>query len=572
MNDRPESTATSEVPAAEGGYRVLARKYRPALLADLVGQEVMVRTLANAFATGRIAHAFLLTGVRGIGKTTTARIIARALNCTGPDGSYQAPVAEPCGRCDDCRAIAEDRHVDVLEMDAASHTGVENMRDLIDRVRYAPAIGRFKVYIIDEIHMLSVPAFNALLKTLEEPPAHVKFVFATTEPRKIPVTVLSRCQRFDLRRVDAEVLAGHLAAIAAKEGAEVEDGALALIARAADGSVRDGLSMLDQAIGDAAPGPVQASQVREMLGLADRVRVFDLFEAVLGGRLATALDLLGEQYRAGADPVTVLQDLLELTHWLTRVAVTPEAAADPGLPEAERVRGRAMAEALGVPELARAWQVLLKGLREAQAAPQPLEAAEMVLVRLAHAADLPTPADLVRTLQAGEAAPAPGPDRGRPPSGGGASARPARPRAAAAAPLAEPAPARAPERAALPETFEAVVALFADRREAMLAAHLAADVHLVGFEPGRIEWRPAAAAPANLASAVSQRLGDWTGRRWVVAVSNEPGAPTLAEARAAGAEELRAEAARDPLVQSIIERFPGASIRAVRSGPERSED
>jgi DNA polymerase-3 subunit gamma/tau len=394
MSDRPEPSTSSD----SDGYRVLARKYRPTVLGDLIGQETLIRTLRNAFASGRLAHAFLLTGVRGIGKTTTARIIARALNCTGADDQTEAPVAEPCGVCANCLAIAADRHVDVLEMDAASRTGVDDIREIIDSVRYAPSSGRFKVYIIDEVHMLSTNAFNALLKTLEEPPAHVKFVFATTEVRKIPVTVLSRCQRFDLRRVDAERLSAHFAAIAEKESAAAEDGALALIARAADGSVRDGLSLLDQAIGDAAGATITEVQVRDMLGLADRVRVFDLLQAVLGGKLAEALDLLAEQYRAGADPVIVLQDLLELTHWLTRVKITPEAASDPGLPEAERVRGREMAERLGVPELSRCWQLLLKGLKETQMAPSPLESAEMVLVRLAHASDLPSPAELVRSL------------------------------------------------------------------------------------------------------------------------------------------------------------------------------
>jgi DNA polymerase-3 subunit gamma/tau len=462
MNDRSDEH-TSDGGSEGGAYRVLARKYRPGVLADLIGQDALVRTLTNAFASGRLAHAFLLTGVRGIGKTTTARIIARALNCTGADGSVTAPLAEPCGACQNCRAIAEDRHVDVLEMDAASRTGVDDVREIIDSVRYPPAIARYKVYIIDEVHMLSTSAFNALLKTLEEPPERVTFVFATTEVRKIPLTVLSRCQRFDLRRVDASLLAGHLARIAENEGAQVEAGALGLIARAADGSVRDALSLLDQAIGDAGGETVREAQVRDMLGLADRERVFDLFEAVLGGRLADALDLLAGQYRAGADPAVVLQDMLELTHWLTRLKVTPGAAADPGLPEAERVRGKALAEKLPVPELARCWQLLLKGLREAQDAPAPLQAAEMVLVRLAHAADLPSPAELVRRLE----------------GGAGAGTAEAAPR---------PAPETAP-RAALPASFADAVKQFADRREAILYTHLFNHVHLVRYEPGRIELR-----------------------------------------------------------------------------------
>jgi DNA polymerase-3 subunit gamma/tau len=564
MNDRSDEQASAGDGAREGGaaYRVLARKYRPGVLADLVGQDALVRTLSNAFASGRLAHAFLLTGVRGVGKTTTARIIARALNCTGPDGSVTAPIAEPCGVCENCRAIAEDRHVDVLEMDAASRTGVDDVREIIDSVRYAPTASRHKVYIIDEVHMLSASAFNALLKTLEEPPAHVTFVFATTEVRKIPLTVLSRCQRFDLRRVDGGLLARHLAGIAEKEGAQVEGGALALIARAADGSVRDALSLLDQAIGDAGGDTVREVQVRDMLGLADRERVFDLFEAVLGGRLADALDLLAEQYRAGADPVIVLQDMLELTHWLTRLKVTPEAAADPGLPEAERGRGKTLAERLPIAELARCWQLLLKGLREAQTAPAPLQAAEMVLVRLAHAADLPSPAELVRSL-AGEGTPRAAPQAM--PSPPPASAGPVQ--AAPAAP--EPAPGPAPEtapRAALPARFEDAVKLFADRREAVLHAHLFNDVHLVRYEPGRIEFRVAEAAPADLAAGVSRCLSEWTGVRWVVALSNEPGAATLAEQAAAEKRRLAEEAARDPLVRRVLDSFPGAEISAVRRG------
>ena len=558
MNDRPD-TSTPADATAFGGYRVLARKYRPTVLGDLIGQETLIRTLRNAFESGRLAHAFLLTGVRGIGKTTTARIIARALNCTGADDKTEAPVAEPCGVCANCLAIAADRHVDVLEMDAASRTGVDDIREIIDSVRYAPSSGRFKVYIIDEVHMLSTNAFNALLKTLEEPPAHVKFVFATTEVRKIPVTVLSRCQRFDLRRVDAAQLASHFSAIAKKESAAAEDGALALIARAADGSVRDGLSLLDQAIGDAAGATITEVQVRDMLGLADRVRVFDLLQAVLGGKLAEALDLLAEQYRAGADPVIVLQDLLELTHWLTRVKITPEAARDPGLPEAERVRGGEMAERLGVPELSRCWQLLLKGLKETQMAPAPLESAEMVLVRLAHASDLPSPAELVRSLTDNPApataggAPPPVP----PPSGGPAAI-------AAVAPEPATDPAAAARAQAAPRNFAAAVRLFDERREAILFAHLTNDVHLVAYQPGRIEVRPGPAAPADLAARVSQRLSDWTAERWVVVVSNEDGAATLAEqADADRARQIEA-ARRDPLVDEIMTAFSGAAISEVR--------
>ncbi len=532
------------------GYRVLARKYRPARFADLIGQDVLVRTLTNAFAANRLAHAWLLTGVRGVGKTTTARIIARALNCVGADGSSDSPVVEPCGRCAPCVAIAADRYVDVLEMDAASRTGVDDVREIIDGARYSPSGGRFKVYIIDEVHMLSTAAFNALLKTLEEPPAHVKFVFATTEARKIPVTVLSRCQRFDLRRVEAGTLSAHLAAVAEREGAAVEPEALALVARAADGSVRDGLSLLDQAIGDAADAPVEAAKVRDMLGLADRERVFDLLERVLDGGLPRALDLLAAQHASGADPAIVLEDMLSLAHWLTRLKLTPDAAADPGLPEAERVRGRTLADKLAIAELTRCWQILLKGLAETRLAPAPLQAAEMVLVRLAHAAALPSPADLVRRLEGAGQAPA------------------------AAAPTSRPAgrtPAAAEPAPASPRTFAEVVALFAEHREALLHNHLGNDAHLVHFEPGRIELRPGAGAPADLAARAARCLERWTGERWVVGLSDRTGAPTLREQIAARIADDTKAAERDPLIGKILETFPGATISDVRAGQERAQ-
>ncbi|MBF0374941.1 MAG: DNA polymerase III subunit gamma/tau, partial [Alphaproteobacteria bacterium] len=393
------TASTSPTP-----YRVLARKYRPTDFSALIGQEAMVRTLTNAIRSGRLAHAFVLTGVRGVGKTTTARIIARALNCV------EGPTIDPCGVCEHCRSIAEDRHVDVLEMDAASRTGVGDMRELIEGVRYRPTSARFKIYIIDEVHMLSNAAFNALLKTLEEPPEHVKFVFATTELRKIPVTVLSRCQRFDLRRVDIEELAAHFARIAEKEGATVEDAALKLIARAADGSVRDGLSLLDQAIAHCG-GAVGEAEMRDMLGLADRARVFDLADALFKGDAAAALAQMGDQYAAGADPVVVLEDLLELVHWLTRLKVAPGQKDSLTIGETERVRGGDMAQRLGMGALTRAWQILLKGLGEARGAPSPLQAAEMALIRLTYAADLPSPAEVIEALRAQPPA--------QPPSGGG---------------------------------------------------------------------------------------------------------------------------------------------------------
>ncbi len=543
-------------------YRVLARKYRPATFAELIGQEAMVRTLTNAIATGRIAHAFILTGVRGVGKTTTARILARALNCIGPDGKG-GPTVSPCGVCEPCRAIAEDRHVDVMEMDAASRTGVDDIRELTDGVRYRPVSARYKIYIIDEVHMLSKNAFNALLKTLEEPPANVIFIFATTEIHKVPITVLSRCQRFSLRRVPVELLSEHYRRIAAAEGVAAEPAAIALIARAADGSVRDGLSLLDQAISLGGGGVAEAA-VRDMLGIADRGLVFDLFETVLRGEAGEALKRMAALYEGGADPLMVLQDLLELAHLLTRLKLVPGAGEDDPALEGERQRGLALAQKLALPVLARAWQMLLKGIGEVQTAPSPLQATEMVLVRLAYVADLPAPADLVRQLERGGesagAAPAPrgpaaaGPGGGtRLAEGGGAVSR----LAVAAEPAAAPA---LPQ----PQSFLEVVQLFDEHREAMLRAHLFAHVHLVHFEPGRIEFRPAAGAPRDLANRLGQLLTEWTGSRWIAVVSDEEGQPTLHEEAEARDASLKNEAAQHPLVRKVLETFPGARIEAVR--------
>jgi len=573
-------------------YRVLARKYRPQTFAQVIGQEAMVRTLSNAIETGRIAHAFILTGVRGVGKTTTARIIARALNCIGPDGTG-GPTVTPCGECVHCRSIAEDRHVDVIEMDAASRTGVDDIRDLTEGVRYRPVSARFKIYIIDEVHMLSKNAFNALLKTLEEPPPDVKFVFATTEIHRVPVTVLSRCQRFALRRVPIEQLVDHYRHIAEAEAITVAPAALGLIARAADGSVRDGLSLLDQAIalsGSGSGAAIEAAAVRDMLGIADRSLVFDLLETVLKGDAAGALDRMDSLYEGGADPLMVLQDLLDLTHFLTRLKLAPEAGAGDPLEAGERERARPLAAALAMPVLARAWQMLLKGLEEVQAAPSPAQAAAMVLVRLAYVADLPAPADLVRALTAGGAgspaaavappvvvaavAPAmnrtagvsPAPTAA--PSIGGRDARGPSLAAAVVPTVTVPQPASeaspGAELAAMPQSFAEIVALFDTRREAVIAAHLKANVRLVSFEPGRIEIRPTDAAPKNLTNQLGAMLGEWTGSRWIVAVSQAEGAPTLAEAEARRESVLRNEVASHPLVRAVLETFPGAMIAAVR--------
>ena len=564
-------------------YRVLARKYRPTDFATLIGQDAMVRTLTNAIQSGRLAHAFVLTGVRGVGKTTTARIIARALNCVGADGRG-GPTIDPCGVCEHCRAIAEDRHVDILEMDAASRTGVGDIREIIDSVRYRPTSARFKIYIIDEVHMLSNAAFNALLKTLEEPPEHVKFIFATTEIRKIPVTVLSRCQRFDLRRVDMAVLEAHFAAIAAKEGAEIDAGAVRLIARAADGSVRDGLSLLDQAISHGA-GRVDEGQVRDMLGLADRARVFDLFELAMAGKVAPALDLLAEQYALGADPAVVLGDMLELSHWLTRLKITPDAADAATAAESERVRGAAMAEKLSMAHLTRAWQMLLKGLQETRFAPNPLQAAEMTLVRLAYAADLPSPAELIERLRDQPPPPSPAP-RGPGPGGGGMSTVAATAFAVngamgGATTALRMAPAQAEVRQpvalpAMPADFAQVAALFAEKREGIVAANLRNQVGLVRFEPGRLELRPLGGATADLAPKVARLLSEWTGRRWTVSINMaDPAQPTLSEQQAQAESQRRVDAANHPLVRAVLDAFPGAAIEMVRdlaeAGPEEGE-
>ena len=556
-------------------YQVLARKYRPETFADLVGQDAMVRTLKNAFAADRIAQAFIMTGIRGTGKTTTARIIAKGMNCIGPDGQG-GPTTEPCGQCEHCVAIMEGRHVDVMEMDAASRTGVGDIREIIDSVHYRAASARYKIYIIDEVHMLSKNAFNALLKTLEEPPAHVKFIFATTEIRQVPVTVLSRCQRFDLRRIEPEAQIALLRKIANAEGADITDEALALITRAAEGSARDAQSLLDQAISHGA-GETTADQVRAMLGLADRGRVLDLFDMILRGEAAKALTELSEQYADGADPMAVLRDLAEVCHWISVIKITPEAAEDPTIGPDERTRGQAMAADLPMRVLTRMWQMLLKALEEVAMAPNAMMAAEMAVIRLTHVADLPSPEELVKKLQ-DATPPPPGPSGGRPaPQGGGTTAMGSAPAPTHSGPTgpsasgAQVAVALAPQALQHYARFEDVVELIRTHRDVKLLVEVETGLRLVSYQPGRIEVNPTADAAPDLIGRLGSRLQAWTGNRWAISVA-DGGAPTIAEVRDAAANAARAEAEKHPLVQAVIKAFPKAKITEIRTEAELEQE
>ncbi|MFZ7091862.1 DNA polymerase III subunit gamma/tau [Primorskyibacter sp. 2E233] len=562
---------TDAAPQTE--YQVLARKYRPETFADLVGQDAMVRTLRNAFKADRIAQAFIMTGIRGTGKTTTARIIAKGMNCIGPDGSG-TPTTDPCGQCEHCLAIMEGRHVDVMEMDAASRTGVGDIREIIDSVHYRAASARYKIYIIDEVHMLSTSAFNALLKTLEEPPAHVKFIFATTEIRKVPVTVLSRCQRFDLRRIEPEVMIALMRKIANSEQAEITDDALALITRAAEGSARDATSLLDQAISHGA-GETTADQVRAMLGLADRGRVMDLFERIMRGDAAGALTELSSQYSDGADPLAVLRDLAELTHWVSVVKITPDAAEDPTISPDERNRGLAFADGLGMRPLSRAWQMLLKAIEEVSNAPNAMMAAEMALIRLTHVAELPSPEEMIRKLQDTPPPPGPGPSGGGlAPQGGQTYAQgtpapthsgPSGPSAsyggAAVAIAADQALARFP-------TWDHVVELIRANRDVKLLVDVETCVRLAAYQPGRIEFTPTDTSPPDLAQRLGSALQRWTGNRWGVTLVNECTTETIAEKRDAARLALHAKAAEHPLIQAALAAFPKAEIASVRTPEE----
>lgn len=554
-------------------YQVLARKYRPETFADLVGQDDMVRTLKNAFKADRIAHAFIMTGIRGTGKTTTARIIAKGMNCIGPDGRG-GPTTEPCGVCEPCKKISEGRFIDVLEIDAASSTGVDAMREINRMAETRPSEGRFKIFIIDEVHMLSTSAFNAMLKTLEEPRPHTKFILATTEIRKVPVTVLSRCQRYDLKRIEPEVMREMLHRIAVAEGARVEDAALSLITRAAEGSARDAQSLLDQAISHGA-GETSAEAVRAMLGLADRGRVLDLFDLIMGGAAGAAISELSAQYADGADPIGVLRDLAEVTHWISVIKVTPETAEDPTVAPDERARGLQMADALPMRALTRTWQMLLKALEEVSQAPNAMMAAEMAIIRLTHVADLPTPEELVRKLKdaSSEVAaikPASGPraQGASGPIGGQSEPKPAQagPRqdGAAAAIATEPTSmlARYP-------TFASVLDLIRANRDAHLVILVENHLRLARYAPGRIEFSPTDDAPPDLAQNLGRKLQAWTGVRWAVSVANGATSLTIAEERDQETAALKAQAETHPMVQAVLTSFPGAKISTITSHDAR---
>lgn len=638
MDDIDQQTPvdTSITASGETGYRVLARKYRPASFEDMVGQDPMVRTLTNAFATGRIAQAYMMTGVRGVGKTTTARILARALNYEIP-GEIEAPTISMERMGTHCQAIMEGRHVDIMEMDAASHTSINDIREIIEAARYKPVSARYKVYIIDEVHMLSTAAFNGLLKTLEEPPEHVKFIFATTEIRKVPVTVLSRCQRFDLRRIDAGEMADYMRKICRLEQVDIEDDALQMIARAGEGSARDSLSLLDQAIAHGA-GTITAETTRQMLGLADRARVIDLFEAVMKGDIASALEELKSQYDIGAEPAVVLSDLADFVHLVTRLKLTPDAHSDAAATEAEKTRGRDFAQSLSVRVLSRAWQMLLKGLAEVQSSPRPLASAEMVLVRLAYVADLPTPDEALKLLANRDFRPPMPTGAGSGPStppdatvpqgasqadaqasipsqhnGGGNDRGSGGPTALAGngdiKPSASPTTAPIPGTAEVPQTdnshlrlvssqpaekvapqapsahhgekpagkqiitrFEEIVALASKNRDIALKFQLESSVRPVSFEQGRLEISYDGMDGEVLSHKLARKLQEWTGERWSVELSSEQGAATLTERKEERERQVREAADSHPLVEAVRKSFPGAKIVDVRINRDFEEE
>ena len=547
---------------ASAAYTVIARKYRPKTFDDLYGQEAMVRTLRNAFASGRIAHAFMLTGVRGVGKTTTARLLARALNYESD--TIHEPTLDLAVEGVHCKSIIEGRHMDVLELDAASRTKVDEMRELLDGVRYAPTSARYKVYIIDEVHMLSTQSFNALLKTLEEPPPHAKFIFATTEIRKVPVTILSRTQRFDLRRVEPDVIVKNLEMISEAEGARVEADGLMLIARAAEGSVRDAQSMLDQAIVQAEPGQtVTAATIRDMLGLADRAQTISLFEQLMRGEAGPAIETFRTLYGYGANPDQVMLDLLDHCHGASVAkAIGPQALV---MPKDQSARLAAVGAAVSAGTLSRLWQLTLKAYEEVRRAPDAAAAVDMALVRLAYAADLPGPEEALKRLQAGETAAPAGP--GLAPQGGplGGGAAASGGGGTVARGFAAPQPQASSEPVAVLATFEDMLALIEKKRDIALKLDVERYVRPISFRPGAIEYEAAPGAPANLAQRLVGRLKDWTGERWLIAAQGGGGAESLWERQKREEREVRAQIEQDPFVRSVMQTFPGAEIVGVRS-------
>ena len=552
-------------------YQVLARKYRPETFSDLIGQEAMVRTLKNAFDADRIAQAFMMTGIRGVGKTTTARIIAKGMNCIGLEGNT-GPTTSPCGQCEHCVAISEGRHVDVLEMDAASRTGVDDIREIIDSVHYRAASARFKIYIIDEVHMLSNNAFNALLKTLEEPPEHVKFIFATTEIRKVPVTVLSRCQRFDLRRIEPEEMIKMLQNLAKLENASISNEALALITRASEGSARDAQSLLDQAISHGA-GETSVDQVRAMLGLADRGRVLDLFEFIMRGQAKEALNELGSQYSDGADPIGIIRDLAEVTHWVSIIKITPDAADDPTVSPDEKTRGQAFSQSLSMRILTRTWQLLLKALEEISSAPNPMMAAEMAVIRITHVSDLPSPEELVKKLTSTHSE-SEGVKKGNP----GKSISNTTSSNFKPTQQTETCPIKNEGNTALAldtetldlqyPTFESVLEIIRKFRDMKLLIDVENSVRLSSYVPGRIEFTPTENAPKDLAQRLGQLLQNWTGFRWAITVVGNCSGETIQEQRNAKDATLKREAKLHPFVKTVFDNFPKASIVEIKSQAE----
>ncbi|MEC7558421.1 MAG: DNA polymerase III subunit gamma/tau [Pseudomonadota bacterium] len=563
------------------GYRVLARTYRPERFSELIGQDALVRTLQNALSLGRLAHAFVLTGVRGVGKTSTARLLARGLNCIGSDGE-SGPTLEPCGVCEPCRSIAAGHHVDVLEIDAASHTGVDDAREIIEGVGYRPVSGRYKIYIIDEVHMMSKSAFNALLKTLEEPPDNVKFIFATTEIRKVPVTILSRCQRFDLRRVSTEQLATHLQSICERESISADSEAITAIARAAEGSVRDSLSLLDQAAAMTADR-LTIDSVTEMLGRPGRSDSIAILDAAMRGDAASALAALAGSLAGGAEPDMILSDLMDLVH---RASLKAAGGAMDTLLESE-VEAIEALSGLGIARLGRAWQMLLKGHGEIASAPQPPAAAEMLVIRLSHLANMPTPGDIVRRLagtdsESGATAAAPSNGTASPPHSEPADTTPPVARAAAggdqAPPVTDPMPSPAPVPEAdstappQPSSLLEISELAEENGDPMLAAHVRNHVRLVRMQPGLLDISLTDGAPEGLAGDMARRLSDWAGQRWMVSLSDGPGGQTIAEERRAAKQRQMEVIAETPLVKSITETFPGATIETVTPAEQQDEE